>query len=288
MIRNQVVKGSSGGIDTSDATAVASDILSGKTAYVDGEKVTGSMTNRGSVSQSLNAGRSYTIPQGYHSGSGRVTANSLASQTSGTAVASNILSGKTAWVNGSRIAGSMTNRGAITKTLNAGGSYTIPSGYHNGSGKVTVNSLASQTSATATAADIAKGKTAWVNGVKITGTGSMATVNYIDANYVEEDNQMLDLSGYTYVGEVTGQLFSGRLEGLLEYAGKNCIVTSVGSPDNNNLVLSIYTVYANRTLLFSISGIGAVKFKLPSNADIIAMHSDYYENQPASFVWVEN
>ncbi len=64
----------------------------------------------------------------------------------------------------------MANNGAISKTLNAGQSYTVPAGYHNGSGKVTANSLASQTQATAVAGDILTGKTAWVNGQKLTGT----------------------------------------------------------------------------------------------------------------------
>lgn len=94
------------------------------------------------------------------------------SDTSGvTAGTADVLTGKY-FVNsaGSRLAGTMQNQGAKTASLNCGGSYTIPKGYHNGSGKVTANSLSSQTSANATAADIVSGKTAWVNGSKITGT----------------------------------------------------------------------------------------------------------------------
>ncbi|MBR1988486.1 MAG: fibronectin type III domain-containing protein [Clostridia bacterium] len=76
----------------------------------------------------------------------------------------------------------MTNQGAKTSSLNAGGSYTIPAGYHNGSGKVTANSLSSQTAGTATAAYILSGKTAWVGGTQITGTLAVQNISSVSAS----------------------------------------------------------------------------------------------------------
>ena len=59
--------------DTSDANAAASEILASKTAYVNGQKVTGTMPNRGEVDTKITDRNDVvTIAQGYHDGSGTV------------------------------------------------------------------------------------------------------------------------------------------------------------------------------------------------------------------------
>lgn len=61
-------------VDSSDATVSVAEMLTGKTAYARGTKLTGTMPNNGAVTGKISTkDGAYTIPQGYHDGSGKVS-----------------------------------------------------------------------------------------------------------------------------------------------------------------------------------------------------------------------
>ena len=79
--------------DTSEDTAAVGEILSGKTAHARGALLTGTMTNNGAVTGTIStASGQYTVPQGYHDGSGKV---GIASAEQAKIIATNIRQGVT-------------------------------------------------------------------------------------------------------------------------------------------------------------------------------------------------
>ena len=139
------------------------------------------IVNQGAVSVTVQEGNTYTIPKGYHNGSGTVSGVSgggnytLQSKTatptkkqqnitpdsgyyglsdvtvgaipeayqdvsSVTAAAGDVLTGKViVLADGTVTTGTMANNGAVSKTLDVTTiTYTIPKGYHSGSGAVKI------------------------------------------------------------------------------------------------------------------------------------------------------
>lgn len=65
-------------VDSTDATAAVAEILLGKTAYARGQKLTGTMPNKGSVTLEIaTADQEATIPQGYHDGGGKAVISAV-------------------------------------------------------------------------------------------------------------------------------------------------------------------------------------------------------------------
>ena len=140
------------------------------------------IANQGAVSATVQEGDTYTIPKGYHNGSGTVSGVAgggnynlqsksvtptkqqqavtpdagyygLSDVTVGaipaayqdvssvTAAAGDVLTGKMiVTADGTVTAGTMANNGAVSKVLTVGEpSYTVPQGYHSGSGSVSID-----------------------------------------------------------------------------------------------------------------------------------------------------
>ena len=127
-------------VDSGDATVAAAEILKGKTAYARGAKVTGTMTNNGAVNGTISTkAGTYTVPQGYHDGSGKVA---ISSTEQAKIVPNNIRSG----ISILGVTGTMsTTEGAkpqaktVTPTVSA--QTVLPDNGYNYLSQVTVNAI---------------------------------------------------------------------------------------------------------------------------------------------------
>lgn len=172
MAKNKVVYGGQTLIDLTDATLGVDDgaqILSGQTAYgKDGEKITGTCTYNADTSDA-------------------------------DAAASEILLNKTAYVNGSKVTGTMPNNGGVDGTIDdVSTPYTIPAGYHDGSGTVSIDTTEA---AKIIPENIKDGVE--VLGVTGTYTGEGVTAQAKTATPYTTQQVILPDSGYDYLSQVT-------------------------------------------------------------------------------------
>lgn len=149
----------------------------------------------------------------------------------GNAGKGDVLVGKT-FTNSTKIGetGTMPNNGAKNASLNPGGSYTIPAGYHNGKGVITANKMTGTYTATTKANNINMGETNTYRYVNTNGVPNYSSATYkpttsglldmkVDNNYRYIDTSAVYNSGYSNAQNTMtlSWLSSGRAELRLPY-----------------------------------------------------------------------
>jgi len=169
MAKNKIIYGGTTLIDLTTDTATDEQILSGFTAHINtGEQVEGTCTYDADTSDA-------------------------------TAVVAEILNTKTAYVNGTKLTGTMPNRGAVTGTITTkAGQYTIQQGYHDGSGKVGISTTEQNK---IIAGNIKSGIV--ILGVTGNYSGESVTAQAKTVTPATTSQTVLPDSGYDYLSQVT-------------------------------------------------------------------------------------
>lgn len=170
-----------------------------------------------------------------------------------TATASDILAGKIgADSSGNAVNGSMTNNGAWSTTKTSNGDVTIPAGFHNGSGKVSVN-----VSTSAGALDTPSINFNTTNG-KFTATSKVKTSGYISTSETKT-------ASYTITRYLGGEYTPTKASKTVSLTGKYCTGDAVIKGDNNLVPENIKSGISIFGVAGSYTGDGGNVISITSN-----------------------
>lgn len=291
----ETILGVAGSYDTETISPIAAGwVVASRVGYVNGTKITGTIPSLGATNytpgttnQKIAAGKYLQADQTIVGDSDLVAANikhnvsifgvggTYDTETTNPITAALVLANKIGFVNGAKITGTMTDRGAYTPVITTKAqSISIPSGYHNGSGTVTIDSTEQ---GKIVAGNIKNGTT--ILGVTGTYVGTVAenalTVTVTNSNYLysgtgaRSDNLMAILINLKVPTQSSASA-SNRTTSVGTISGTGWV------DPTSQVDLAFFTQYTTGSFFGSMMvGVRIIRFFIEANTNVIWCYEEW-------------